>query len=94
MSASIHATRYYLILDEAQNIKNFQSQRWQTLLHFNTKVSHGLHHVYVAFIRHSCQQFPSNAKAASSAYWDTPPELSDGALVLDAFSDAANLSLP
>lgn len=28
---------YYLILDEAQNIKNFQSKRWQTLLHFNTK---------------------------------------------------------
>eukprot|EP00941_MAST-03F_sp_MAST-3F-sp1_P004239 g4239.t1 len=28
---------YYMILDEAQNIKNFQSQRWQTLLHFNTK---------------------------------------------------------
>lgn len=28
---------YYLILDEAQNIKNFQSQRWQTLIHFNTQ---------------------------------------------------------
>lgn len=28
---------YYMILDEAQNIKNFQSQRWQTLLHFNTE---------------------------------------------------------
>jgi len=28
---------YYMILDEAHNIKNFQSQRWQTLLHFNTK---------------------------------------------------------
>lgn len=27
----------YLILDEAQNIKNFKSQRWQTLLNFNTK---------------------------------------------------------
>ena len=27
----------YLILDEAQNIKNFKSQRWQTLLGFNTK---------------------------------------------------------
>ena len=26
-----------MILDEAQNIKNFQSKRWQTLLHFNTK---------------------------------------------------------
>mmetsp|Transcript_34227 Transcript_34227/g.134058 ORF Transcript_34227/g.134058 Transcript_34227/m.134058 type:complete len:1863 (-) Transcript_34227:234-5822(-) len=24
----------YMILDEAQHIKNFQSQRWQTLLHF------------------------------------------------------------
>ena len=28
---------YYLVLDEAQNIKNFQSQRWQTLIHFNTQ---------------------------------------------------------
>ena len=32
-----HLYRYYMILDEAQNIKNFQSQRWQTLLHFNTE---------------------------------------------------------
>jgi len=28
---------YYMILDEAQNIKNFRSQRWQTLLKFNTR---------------------------------------------------------
>jgi SNF2 family DNA or RNA helicase len=28
---------YYLILDEAHNIKNFQSQRWQTLVNFNTQ---------------------------------------------------------
>lgn len=28
---------YYMILDEAHNIKNFRSQRWQTLLNFNTK---------------------------------------------------------
>lgn len=28
---------YYLVLDEAQHIKNFQSQRWQTLIHFNTQ---------------------------------------------------------
>jgi len=28
---------YYMVLDEAQNIKNFRSQRWQTLLRFNTK---------------------------------------------------------
>ena len=28
---------YYLALDEAQNIKNFKSQRWQTLLRFNTQ---------------------------------------------------------
>jgi len=27
----------YLILDEAQNIKNFQSERWQTLLNFNSQ---------------------------------------------------------
>ncbi|KAF7256965.1 hypothetical protein EG68_06353 [Paragonimus skrjabini miyazakii] len=27
----------YLILDEAQNIKNFKSQRWQTLLTFNSQ---------------------------------------------------------
>eukprot|EP01050_Picozoa_sp_SAG11_P001807 SAG11_NODE_84_length_17377_cov_78.572578_8_plen_1648_part_00 len=27
----------YLILDEAHHIKNFQSQRWQTMLGFNTK---------------------------------------------------------
>ncbi|KOO28558.1 swr1 complex snf2 family DNA-dependent ATPase, partial [Chrysochromulina tobinii] len=27
----------YLILDEAHHIKNFQSQRWQTLLNFNSK---------------------------------------------------------
>ena len=26
-----------LILDEAQHIKNFQSQRWQTLINFNTQ---------------------------------------------------------
>uniref|UniRef100_A0A3Q0RY47 Helicase ATP-binding domain-containing protein n=1 Tax=Amphilophus citrinellus TaxID=61819 RepID=A0A3Q0RY47_AMPCI len=26
----------YLILDEAQNIKNFKSQRWQSLLNFNS----------------------------------------------------------
>jgi len=28
---------YYMILDEAQNIKNFQSQRWNTLVSFNTQ---------------------------------------------------------
>ncbi|RQM20178.1 hypothetical protein B5M09_010086 [Aphanomyces astaci] len=28
---------YYLILDEAHNIKNWKSQRWQTLLTFNTQ---------------------------------------------------------
>ncbi|TEA19713.1 Helicase SWR1 [Colletotrichum sidae] len=28
---------HYMILDEAHNIKNFKSQRWQTLLGFNTK---------------------------------------------------------
>ncbi len=28
---------YYMVLDEAQNIKNFRSQRWQLLLRFNTK---------------------------------------------------------
>lgn len=28
---------HYMILDEAHNIKNFQSQRWQTLLRFNTR---------------------------------------------------------
>ena len=28
---------YYMILDEAQHIKNFKSQRWQTLLKFYTK---------------------------------------------------------
>lgn len=28
---------YYLVLDEAQNIKNFQSQRWQTLINFNSQ---------------------------------------------------------
>ena len=28
---------YHLILDEAQNIKNFKSQRWQTLLTFNSR---------------------------------------------------------
>lgn len=27
----------YMILDEAHNIKNFKSQRWQTLLNFNTQ---------------------------------------------------------
>src|SRR5690625_4523952 len=27
----------YLILDEAHHIKNFKSQRWQTLLMFNAK---------------------------------------------------------
>uniref|UniRef100_UPI00358EE607 uncharacterized protein isoform X2 n=1 Tax=Myxine glutinosa TaxID=7769 RepID=UPI00358EE607 len=27
----------YLILDEAQNIKNFKSQRWQSLLNFNSE---------------------------------------------------------
>lgn len=27
----------YMILDEAHNIKNFKSQRWQTLLTFNSK---------------------------------------------------------
>ena len=27
----------YMILDEAQNIKNFKSQRWQILLNFNTR---------------------------------------------------------
>lgn len=26
-----------MILDEAQNIKNFKSQRWQILLNFKTK---------------------------------------------------------
>lgn len=29
--------RYYMVLDEAQNIKNYQSQKWQALLHFNTQ---------------------------------------------------------
>ena len=28
---------HYLVLDEAHNIKNFKSQRWQTLLGFNTR---------------------------------------------------------
>lgn len=28
---------YYLILDEAHNIKNFKSKRWQILLNFNTQ---------------------------------------------------------
>ncbi|KAI9733154.1 MAG: swr1 complex component [Claussenomyces sp. TS43310] len=28
---------HYMILDEAHNIKNFRSQRWQTLLTFNTR---------------------------------------------------------
>ena len=28
---------HYLVLDEAHNIKNYQSQRWQTLLKFNTQ---------------------------------------------------------
>jgi len=28
---------YYMVLDEAQHIKNFRSQRWQALLHFNTE---------------------------------------------------------
>ncbi|KAJ1430441.1 SNF2 family N-terminal domain-containing protein [Ochromonadaceae sp. CCMP2298] len=28
---------YYMILDEAHNIKNFKSKRWQTLLNFNTQ---------------------------------------------------------
>ncbi|KAF2758659.1 hypothetical protein EJ05DRAFT_422085, partial [Pseudovirgaria hyperparasitica] len=28
---------YYLVLDEAHNIKNFQSQRWQALLKFKTQ---------------------------------------------------------
>ena len=28
---------YYMILDEAHNIKNFQSQRWQTLISFNSQ---------------------------------------------------------
>jgi E1A-binding protein p400 len=28
---------YYMVLDEAHNIKNFQSQRWQTLINFNTQ---------------------------------------------------------
>lgn len=28
---------HYMILDEAHNIKNFQSQRWQTMLNFNTR---------------------------------------------------------
>ncbi|BFZ60615.1 swr1 complex component [Saitoella coloradoensis] len=27
----------YMVLDEAHNIKNFRSQRWQTLLNFNTE---------------------------------------------------------
>jgi E1A-binding protein p400 len=27
----------YIVLDEAQNIKNFKSQRWQTLLNFNSQ---------------------------------------------------------
>ena len=31
----------YLILDEAQNIKNFKSQRWQSLLNFNRSVDLG-----------------------------------------------------
>lgn len=28
---------HYMILDEAHNVKNFRSQRWQSLLNFNTK---------------------------------------------------------
>ncbi|KAM3065997.1 swr1 complex component [Clarireedia jacksonii] len=28
---------HYMILDEAHNIKNFQSQRWQTMLNFKTR---------------------------------------------------------
>lgn len=35
----------YLILDEAQNIKNFKSQRWQLLLNFATEQWVGLMHI-------------------------------------------------
>src|SRR6185369_15570620 len=37
--ASIFKKRkwHYLILDEAHHIKNFRSQRWQTLLNFNSQ---------------------------------------------------------
>lgn len=28
---------YYMVLDEAQHIKNYKSQRWQTLLNFNAR---------------------------------------------------------
>ncbi|CCG82698.1 SNF2 family helicase Swr1 [Taphrina deformans PYCC 5710] len=36
--AAVFRRKYweYMILDEAHNIKNFKSQRWQTLLNFNT----------------------------------------------------------
>jgi SNF2-related domain/Helicase conserved C-terminal domain/Myb-like DNA-binding domain len=37
-SAAFRRKRWQcLILDEAQNIKNFRSRRWQTLLHFNAE---------------------------------------------------------
>lgn len=29
--------RYYMVLDEAQNIKNFKTQKWQTMLNFNSQ---------------------------------------------------------
>jgi helicase SWR1 len=32
-----HRRWHYMILDEAHNIKNFQSQRWQAMLTFNTR---------------------------------------------------------
>ena len=39
----------YLILDEAHMIKNWRSQRWQTLLNFNSKrrllITGVLHHL-------------------------------------------------
>ena len=37
----------FVILDEAQNIKNFKSQRWQTLLNFHS-------HLNVTNNNHKC----------------------------------------
>lgn len=94
----------YLILDEAQNIKNFKSQRWQMLLNFQTE---RLVYIYIKFCSilhcnlHKCFILVLyfrilNVVVVAQAFtadWHTAAEQSTGTVVVDALPDAGRVRL-
>ena len=58
----------YLILDEAHMIKNWKSQRWQTLLNFNSKRRLLITGAVSTFLRHIAMPFvPASVLSESVA---------------------------